>query len=63
MTNLLDFFEEVYDELDANHQVDQANDLVYVDMAKPFDKVHHKRLLRCKHVEYMEAYSHASPGG
>src|SRR6218665_1606803 len=42
LTNLLDFFEEVYDELDTNNQVD----LVYLDFAKAFDKVPHKRLIR-----------------
>ena len=41
-TNLLDFFEEVYDELDTNSQVD----LVYLDFAKAFDKVPHKRLAK-----------------
>src|SRR6218665_302265 len=42
LTNLLDFFEEVYDELDTNNQVD----LVCLDFAKAFDEVHHKRLIR-----------------
>src|SRR6218665_3236690 len=42
LTNLLDFFEEVYDELDTNNQVD----LMYLDFAKAFDKVPHKRLIR-----------------
>src|SRR6218665_149616 len=42
LTNLLDFFEDVYDELDTNNQVD----LVYLDFAKTFEKVPHKRLIR-----------------
>ena len=42
LTNLLDFFEEIYDELDTNNQVDP----VYLDFAKAFDKVPHKRLIR-----------------
>ena len=40
LTNLLDFFEEVYDNIDRNNSVD----LVYLDFAKAFDKVPHKRL-------------------
>ena len=42
LTNLLDFFEEVYENLDRNNSVD----LVYLDFAKAFDKVPHKRLAR-----------------
>ena len=40
LSNLLDFFEEVYENLDRNNSVD----LVYLDFAKAFDKVPHKRL-------------------
>ena len=42
LNNLLDFFEEVYDELDTNNQVD----LVYLDFVKAVNKVPHKRLIR-----------------
>ena len=42
MTNPLDFFEKVYDELDTNNQVD----LVYLDFVKAFNKLPHKRLIR-----------------
>jgi len=60
LTNLLDFFEEVYDELDRNNSVD----LVYLDFAKAFDKVPHKRLEKnCKHVEYRGVYLNGSATG
>ena len=42
LTNLLDFFKEVYNSLDENNSVD----LVYLDFAKAFDKVPHKRLVK-----------------
>src|SRR5437870_12729118 len=41
LTNLLDFMEEVTKELDNGNSVD----VVYLDFAKAFDKVPHKRLL------------------
>lgn len=40
LTNLLEFFEEVYTNLDKG----KAVDVVYLDFAKAFDKVPHKRL-------------------
>ena len=40
LTNLLDFLEEVYDNLDEG----KAVDIIYLDFAKAFDKVPHKRL-------------------
>jgi hypothetical protein len=42
LSNLLDFFEEVYDNLDRNNSVD----IIYLDFAKAFDKVPHMRLAR-----------------
>lgn len=41
LTNLLDFFETVTNELDDGNDVD----LIYLDFSKAFDKVPHKRLL------------------
>ena len=40
LTNLLDFFETVYEKLDR----DRAVDIIYLDFAKAFDKVPHLRL-------------------
>jgi len=40
LTNLLDFFEEMYKKMDEG----KAVDIVYLDFAKAFDKVPHKRL-------------------
>lgn len=42
LTNLIDFFEEVTKELDNGKSVD----VIYLDFAKAFDKVPHKRLLK-----------------
>ena len=42
LTNLLDYFEEVYTHLDEGSPVDA----VYLDFSKAFDKVPHKRLVR-----------------
>ena len=41
LTNLLNFMEEVTSELDNGNSVD----VIYLDFAKAFDKVPHKRLL------------------
>ena len=41
LTNLLDFMEVITKELDSGNCVD----VVYLDFAKAFDKVPHKRLL------------------
>ena len=47
MTHLLEFFEEVYDRIDEG----KLEDLIYLDLAKEFDKVPHKKLAKnCKHV-------------
>jgi len=40
LTNLLDFFEEMYKKMDEG----KAVDIIYLDFAKAFDKVPHKRL-------------------
>jgi hypothetical protein len=57
LTNLLDFF---LDDLDRNNSVD----LVYLDFAKAFDKVPHKRLEKnCNHVEYKEVCLNGSATG
>lgn len=42
LTNLLEFFEEVYGKLDEG----KAVDVVYLDFAKAFDKVPHRRLAK-----------------
>ena len=42
LTNLLEFMEKVTEELDKNNPVD----IVYLDFAKAFDKVPHKRLIK-----------------
>src|SRR6218665_2290217 len=42
LTNLLEFFEEVYERIDEGNPVD----VVYLDFAKAFDKVPHKRLAK-----------------
>src|SRR6218665_1095520 len=42
LTNLLDFFEEVYERIDEGKVVD----VIYLDFAKAFDKVPHKRLAK-----------------
>jgi hypothetical protein len=42
LSNLLDFFEEIYDCLDKGNSVD----ILYLDFAKAFDKVPHKRLTK-----------------
>jgi len=42
LTNLLEFFEEVYDKIDQGKPVD----VIYLDFAKAFDKVPHKRLAK-----------------
>jgi len=42
LSNLLDFFEEVYENLDKNNSVD----IIYLDFAKAFDKVPHRRLAK-----------------
>src|SRR6218665_1050143 len=42
LTNLLEFFEEVYERIDEGKPVD----VVYLDSAKAFDKVPHKRLAK-----------------
>src|SRR6218665_3866993 len=42
LTNLLEFFEEVYDRIDEGKPVD----IIYLDFAKAFDKVPHKRLAK-----------------
>src|SRR6218665_2164632 len=42
LTNLLEFFEEVYERIDEGKLVD----VVYLDFAKAFDKVPHKRLAK-----------------
>ena len=48
LTNLLEFFEEVYERKDEGKPVD----VIYLDFAKAFDKVPHKRLAEnYKHVE------------
>ena len=41
MTSLLSFLEEVTEKLDAKNSID----VVYLDFAKAFDKVPHKRLI------------------
>ena len=47
LTNLLDFFNDVYDMYDKT----KAVDIIYLDFQKAFDKVSHKRLL-----EKLKAY-------
>ena len=42
LTNLLDFFEEVTVQLDIGNPVD----IIYLDFAKAFDKVPHRRLIK-----------------
>jgi len=42
LTNLLEFFEEVYEMIDEGKPVD----VIYLDFAKAFDKVPHKRLAK-----------------
>jgi len=42
LTNLLEFFEEVYERIDEGNPVD----VIYIDFAKAFDKVPHKRLAK-----------------
>src|SRR6218665_3513513 len=42
LTNLLEFFEEVYEMMDEGKPVD----VIYLDFAKAFDKVPHKRLAK-----------------
>src|SRR6218665_2486396 len=42
LTNLLEFFEEVYEMIDEGKPVD----VIYLDFAKAFDKVPHKSLAR-----------------
>src|SRR6218665_1083993 len=42
LTDLLEFFEEVYERLDEGKPVD----IIYLDFAKAFDKVPHKRLAK-----------------
>ena len=42
LTNLLDFFEEIYEHMDGGSPVD----IIYLDFAKAFDKVPHKRLAK-----------------
>ena len=44
LTNLLEFFEEVYERI----HVDEGKpvDVIYLDFAKAFDKVPHKRLAK-----------------
>ena len=42
LTNLLGFFEEVYERIDEGKPVD----VIYLDFAKAFDKVPHKRLAK-----------------
>ena len=42
LTNLLEFFEEVYERIDEGKPVD----VIYLDFAKAFDKVPHKRLAK-----------------
>ena len=44
MTNLLEFFEEVYKRIDDGNPVY----VIYLDFAKAFDKVPHKRLVKKK---------------
>src|SRR6218665_2030398 len=42
LTNLLEFFDEVYERIDEGKPVD----VIYLDFAKAFDKVPHKRLAK-----------------
>jgi len=42
LTNLLEFFEEVYKRIDDGNPVY----VIYLDFAKAFDKVPHKRLAK-----------------
>jgi len=42
LTNLLEFFEEVYEKIVEGKPVD----VIYLDFAKAFDKVPHKRLAK-----------------
>ena len=42
LSNLLDFFEEVYENVDSENSVD----IIYLDLAKAFDKVPHERLVK-----------------
>ena len=42
LSNLLDFFEEVYENVDSENSVD----IIYLDFAKAFDKVPHERLVK-----------------
>jgi hypothetical protein len=42
LTNLLEFFEEVFEKIDEGKPVD----VIYLDFAKAFDKVPHKRLAK-----------------
>ena len=42
LTNLLEFFEEVFEKIDEGKPVD----VIYLDFAKAFDKVPHKRLIK-----------------
>src|SRR6218665_1520442 len=42
LANLIDFFEEVYERIDEGKPVD----VIYLDFAKAFDKVPHKRLAK-----------------
>src|SRR6218665_2362688 len=42
LTNLLEFFEEVYERIDEGKPVD----VIYLEFAKVFDKVPHKRLAK-----------------
>ena len=42
LTNLLEFFEDISEKLDSGRPID----VIYLDFAKAFDKVPHKRLLK-----------------
>src|ERR1043165_5737992 len=60
LTNLLEFFEEVYERIDEGKPVD----VIYLDFAKAFDKVPHKDWPRsCKHAGLKGRYYHGFKAG
>ena len=53
LSNLLDFYYDVYESLDKSNSVD----IIYLDFAKAFDKVPHERLvLKLQVVESEEIF-------